>query len=191
MVIEYTVQTDEPAKANSWLVRTTQTFPDSKTEANIVIRQSDLQPISYSTVRTYKEGSYTATFDYNNRSVKNDDPKLFFCANPETLIYILRTFPFSGEIKEISIRTFGSRDGGFNFTIKNNGLKRIKLKSFGDTDVYELELGINIPFFSAFIPKTYYYFKNDNQKTFVKFKGTFMPGTQENEIELSEYSTKN
>jgi hypothetical protein len=190
-VIEYNVKEDQQAKKKTWEISSTQMLGGSRTDSTVVIRLADLQPSYSKSVRTYDEGSYADTYELANERIANDDPKVFFFANPQMLLYVLRTYPFASETKEISVRTFGSKAGGFNMTVKNNGVKKLKLKNGDACDAYELELGVDIAFWSAFIPKSYYYFKNDPQKTFIKFRGAIMPGSKEIEMELESYSVKN
>ncbi|MBI4977209.1 MAG: hypothetical protein HZC28_06980 [Spirochaetes bacterium] len=179
---------DARSKTRTWNITSLQHFPGISSDNRLSVRLSDMQPFRATNARFFKEGGYAETFLLTNESVPNDNPKVFFIASPQLVMYVLRAFPFTSSTKEITIRMFGSRENGFNFTIRNNGLKRVTLKGFDACDAYELELGVDIPLFSAFIPKSYYYFRNDPQRSFVKFRGALMPGAKESELELAEYS---
>lgn len=188
MALEITTASDKRF-GQVWSVVAVTTFPEMKNEAVITIRHSDLQVVNANETRTFKDGSVRETFELKSLSATNDD-KAFLISNPQSIGYIMRTFPFAAGEKQIMLRFLGSRGGGMNFYVKNNGLKKIELKTFGKIDAYELELGVDASLFSAFIPKTFYYFRNDAQKTFVRFKGSFMPGAKENDLELVEYTNR-
>ncbi|MEK6795523.1 MAG: hypothetical protein AABZ39_12140 [Spirochaetota bacterium] len=173
----------------SWSVNAVTTFPEMKNEASMIIRHADLQVVSAAETRTFKDGTVRETFELKSLTATNDD-KGFLVSNPQSIGYIMRTFPFTSGERQITLRFLGSRGGGMSFYVKNNGLKRIDLKTLGRIDAYELELGVDASLLSAFIPKTFYYFRNDVQKTFVRFKGSFMPGAKENDLELVEYTNR-
>ncbi len=191
VTIEYALREDRQTKQKFWEIVSTQSMQGAKTDLALTVRLADLQPVAFKRTYTYEEGSYTDTFDLKNQTVTNTDPKQFFCASTEALIYVLRAFPFASGTKEITVRTFGSRSGGFSLSVKNNGLRNTRLASGESVDAFEIELGVDIPFWSAFIPKSFYYFKNDPQKTIVKIKASFKADGKITELELEGYTKSN
>jgi hypothetical protein len=156
VTIEYNLKDDAQTGKKMWMINSSQVLQGTKTDLTAVMRLADLDAVSFKRIRTYEEGSYTETFELGNQPVENKDPKQFFCANTEMLLYVLRAFPFASDTKEITVKTFGSKNGGFNLSVKNNGLRKIAMKSGDNPDAYELEVSVNIPVWSAFIPKSYY-----------------------------------
>lgn len=188
-IIEYNTTNIKGEKM--WIIDGTMPLPNAHIEETYHVLHKNLLIDYYIRTQTFDRGKYTMTGVFEDMDVytgKDDD---FIITTLQGLMYILRTFPFESNIGDISIRTAQQSENRMNFKVRNKGNKKIITPRYGEIDVYELELRLDIPFIGAFIPKIYFYFKNDKSKTLVSMKGNFGMMNQSMEFDLTEYHSEN
>ena len=137
----------------------------------------------------FDRGENKTTIEYDvDVSTKHKDE--FIISTVQGLMYLLRTFPFESEVKEITVRAPQQEKGKLNFKVKNKGLKPFESKKFGTIDVYHLELSLKVPAIGGLIPKLNFYIRNDARKTLIALKGKMLMTNTELDVELVEYESK-
>jgi hypothetical protein len=188
VVIEYHAHRKRRPKAR-WDVSGSIKLKNTLVEEKYKILFKNLLITHCKRVQSFKRGTLKAVTDLDV-NVETHDPDEFIIGTIPGLMYVLRTYPFESDVKEIRVRAPQQTKGHLNLKVRNKGKKKLDTKSFGTIEAYHLEVSLMVPVLGAVLPKLNYYFRDDRQKTLVQMKG-FMPATGKKlNVELNDYTIK-
>lgn len=149
----------------------------------------DLNVIESKRTQKYKRG-FTSQENSYNVDTKTDEPGIFLISSFNSLMYIIRTFPFESETKELRVRLAQQTRKNFSVKVRNRGETTIKNPTFGDIAVYEADISLAVPVIGAFLPNIKYYFKQDDAHTLVAMKGSFGGSGKKIQVNLVKHEVK-
>ena len=172
-----------------WLINGSMPLNETFIKEQYMVRLNDLNVTEYSRTQKYKRGQHSMSgkLDVDTYTGKPDE---FIITTLPPIMYLLRTFPFKSDIKEIFVRLPQQKKGKMNLRIKNRGLKKIETEKFGKIAVYNIEVSLVVPFVDAFLPNIDYYFLDDDVHTLVAMKGAFSMTGKSMEVHLVNYESK-
>lgn len=154
-----------------------------------IISLKDLAVLRSKRTQSYKRGK---TVQENNYSVdtKTGETGVFLVSSFNSLMYILRSFPFEQNISEIRVRLAQQSRQNISVKVRNKGLKSVDNPVFGEVEAYEADVSISVPVIGAFLPNIKYYFKKDGAHTLVAMKGAFSASGRKVQIHLVKHDVE-
>lgn len=186
--IEYQLMHRETDSA-FWLVTGKMPLNGIEIEEEYKIGLKDLNVIESKRTQKYSRGT-TVQNNIYSVNTKTNEEYVFLVSSFNSLMYILRTFPFEQEIPEIRVRLAQQTKKNFAVKVKNKGLKTIDNPVSGEIVAYEADVSLAVPVVGAFLPNIKYYFKNDAAHTLVAMKGAFNTTGKKVQIHLVDYEVR-
>lgn len=170
----------------AWKVKGKMPINGIEIEEEYIIRHSDLKILSSVRRQKFSRGSSEMKSTYSV-DTKTDEEDLFLISTFQGIMYILRTFPFKSDKKELKVRMAQQTNKKISLKIRNKGLKDISCPKYGKVKAFDTQVSLSIPLIGGFLPNINYFFKNDSSHTLVAMKGAFgMTGKKMN-VKLVEH----
>lgn len=146
----------------------------------------DLNVFESTRTQTYKRGKTVQNNSYRV-DTKTSEEGIFLVSSFNSLMYIIRSFPFDQNVSEIRVRLAQQTRKNFAVRVRNKGLKTVKNPIEGEIEAYEADVSLAVPVIGAFLPNIRYYFKNDDAHTLVAMKGAFGASGKKIQIHLVKH----
>lgn len=185
VIIEYQIK-NQNKNDTYWTIRGSMPLNEVFINEEYRVRLSDLNITEYSRTQNFKRGKHTIS---GSLAVDNyvEKPTEFIITTLQPIMYLLRTFPFRSNIKEIFVRLPQQKKGKMNLKVKNKGLKEVETEKFGKIKAYNIEVSLVVPIVGAFLPNIDYYFLDDDVHTLIAMKGVFNMTGKNVEVQLVDY----
>lgn len=190
--LEATTVTMEYSKINegtdslSWLVKGKMPINGIDIEEEYVIRHRDLKILSSVRRQKFKRGTSKMVSTWNVDTKVNEED-IFLISTFQGIMYILRTFPFESNTKEIRVRMAQQTNDKIALKIKNKGLKSVITPKYGEVKAYDTQVSLSIPIVGGFLPNINYFFRNDKSHTLVAMKGAFGMAGKKMSVKLVDH----
>lgn len=188
IAIEYRVVNRDTDSAY-WHVKGEMPLNGIEIKEEYKIGLKDLNVLESKRTQTYKRGKTVQSNRYNV-DTKTSEPGIFLVSSFNSLMYIIRSFPFENEVSEIRVRLAQQTRKNFAVKVRNKGLKKVKNPMQGEIEVYEADVSLAVPVIGAFLPNIKYYFKNDDAHTLVAMKGAFGASGKKIQIHLIKHEVE-
>lgn len=172
-----------------WSVKGKMPLNGIEIEEEYKISLKDLSVWESKRTQKYSRGSTVQRNSYNVNTLTYEEG-VFLVSSFNSLMYIIRTFPFETNKSEIRVRLAQQTRKNFAVKVRNKGTKSIKNPLYGDVDVYEADVSLAVPVVGAFLPNIRYYFKKDDAHTLVAMKGAFGASGKKVQINLVKHEVR-
>ncbi len=189
VTIEYHLL-NEGTDSLSWKVKGKMPINGIEIEEEYVIRHRDLKVLSSVRRQKFDRGVSEMISSWDVDTKINEDD-VFLISTFQGIMYILRTFPFESNTKEIKVRMAQQTNDKIALKIKNKGLKAINTPKYGGVNAYETQVSLSIPLIGGFLPNINYFFRNDKNHTLVAMKGAFGMTGKKMDVKLVDHIIKN